>query len=295
MEFSELDKQFEETWERLQHKRPITGVYGKDPLAEDHFLLKRSWDYFRRRVRDIEDHWRKIAESKDAQLLAMKKESAVIRERLNEAEEDVRMLRLMDRSLAEARKHDILHFSDKKDQLRSRWDAERDALARKIEELEFVIKRQEKDATTKLALAKQREADLVASVDKLRQDISAMSEKERENQKRLVDAATQKDDQLQMLDSKIDVMRTELERRDHLLRELKAAMGERDKDGVALTAYVAELQRMLREKEHELRNEQERLRIAGVERDNLRRGWENERAQWRELWDRGRSSFDPKR
>src|SRR4051812_7271647 len=113
MKFSELDKQFEQTWERLQNGKPILGVYGKDPLAEDHFLLKRSWDYFRSRVRNIEDQWRKIAEAKDAQLKAVQKENVSIRVRMTQAEEEVVMLREIDRSLAEARKLDILNFSGK--------------------------------------------------------------------------------------------------------------------------------------------------------------------------------------
>ncbi len=214
MEFTELDKQFEETWERLQNRKPISGVYGKDPLAEDHFLLKRSWDYFRQRVRNVEDQWRKIAESKDAQLIALKKEAAVIRERMQEAEEETRLLRAMDRTLAEARKHDILHFDSKKDQLRLRWDAERDALARKIEELEFQIKRMGKESSNKTELAKKRETDLLEAIDRIKQDAMSMAEKERENQKRWSEHAAEKDDQIRMLDTKMDMMRTELDRRD---------------------------------------------------------------------------------
>jgi chromosome segregation ATPase len=295
MEFTELDKQFEETWERLQRQKPIAGVYGKDPLAEDHFLLKRSWDYFRQRVRNIEDQWRKIAESKDAQLLALKKEVAVIRERMQESEEETRLLRAMDRTLAEARKHDIIHFAGKKDQLQLRWDAERDALARKIEELEFQIKRLEKDSATKLQLAKKRETDLAEAINRLKQEAGSSAEKERENQKRWSEHASTKDEQINMLDMKTDAMRNELARRDQAIKELREAVLNHEKDAVALTAYVAELQKMLRDKDQDLHHEQERLQILSLEKENLRRGWENERAEWRELWDRGRSHFGPGR
>ncbi len=64
-----------------------------------------------------------------------------------------------------------------------------------------------------------------------------------------------------------------------------------EKDAVALTAYVAELQKILRDKDLNLHHEQERLQILSLEKENLRRGWESERTEWRELWDRGRSSF----
>jgi hypothetical protein len=293
MEFSELDKQFEETWERLQNRQPLTGVYGKDPLAEDHFLLKRSWDYFRQRVRTIEDQWRKIAESKDAQLIALTKEMAVARERMNEAEEAARMSRLMDRSLAEARKHDLMHFAGKKDQLRLRWDAERDALARKIEALEFQIKRMDKDAATKTQFAKKRESDLLEMIERLKREMLAAAEKERDGQKRWGDHAAEKDDQITMLDAKMDVMRNELDRRDRTIKELKELILNHEKDAVALTAYIAELQKLLRDKDLNLHHEHERLQILSIEKENLRRSWESERAEWRELWDRGRSQSGP--
>lgn len=295
MEFTEIDRQFDEAFERIQRRSPVVAnAYGTAPLAADHFLLKKSWDYFRGRVKAIEDQWRKMMEAKDQQLRSTLSELQVARQRKVDLEEENNMLRSLDQNIKKARTEDFLGFSRKSENLRVHWDAEREALLLKIAALETKIPQIKKTYDLRISTAQVREDKWKEMIEVLKQEASLHEEREREVQKRCSAELVLKDEKIQSLDTKLDLTRGEVDRRERLIKELQESIAIREKDANAMTAYVAELQRTLKEKDLELGHRQVRLEIFSQEKENIRSTWERERAEWRELWDRGRSLWDKK-
>jgi chromosome segregation ATPase len=294
-EFPEINRQFDEAFERLQAKAPlINGAYGTSPLAADHFLLKKSWDYFKGRIKTIEEQWRKMLEAKDAQLRTVVGELVESRKQMVDIEEENRMLRSLDQNVKKARTEDYITFARKNETLRYRWDAEREALQRKGDALEFQLTKSKKEFDGKLRSFKIKEQSSAESIVMLQKELAAQIERDRETQKRCSDELNLKDEKIQMLDTKVELLRGELDRRDQLVKQLKSTINEQEKDVTAMTAYVAELQRALREKDTEIMHQNTRYDILNKEKENLRITYEQERAEWRELWDRGRSLWDKK-
>jgi chromosome segregation ATPase len=293
MEFTEIDRQFDEAFERLTRQSPtVTSAYGTSPLAADHFLLKKSWDYFRNRVKNIEEQWRKMLEAKEQQLRTTMLELTESRQRQADLEEDNHLLRSLDRNVKKARAEDYVGFARKSENLRLHWDAEREALQRKIDALERKVIADKKTADLRVATTITREQKLKETLEAMRDEASLFADRERDIQKKCAEELTIKDEKIQSLDSNVDIFRSEVDRRDQLLKQLKDMVTTSEKDAVAMTAYVEELQRALKDKDLDLANLKAKLEILTQEKTNLQAGWERERSEWRELWDRGRSLWD---
>src|SRR3954468_14483349 len=89
MDFKEIDGMFETAARRLKAGVDPTAPYGEPPLASDHFLLRRSWEFFQKRLKTMEDQWSEIAGAKDAEITALRKQSEQSLARMGEAEERV--------------------------------------------------------------------------------------------------------------------------------------------------------------------------------------------------------------
>ncbi len=295
MEFTEIDRQFDEAFERINRRGLTTASpYGGTPLAADHFLLKKSWDYFRNRVKSIEDQWRKMLSAKDVQLKTVTDELKRVRQSSLELEDEIHMLRSLDQSIKKARTEDFVGFNRKSEMLRMRWDAERAALIKKADDLELKITRLKKDYDLRASMARVREEKLQQALEAAKKDSAINIERERDIQKKCTDELNAKDERIFSLDTKTELLRGEVERRDALLKEMKATLATRDADATAMTSYIAELQRLVKEKDIEIEQHKTRLQILSQEKDGIQAGWERERAEWRELWDRGRSLWDKK-
>ncbi|MCG3203722.1 MAG: hypothetical protein KCHDKBKB_00394 [Elusimicrobia bacterium] len=294
-EFDEIDRQFDETMERLGPKGALnSGAYGTGPLASDHFLLKKSWDYFRFRVKAIEDQWRKMLESKEQQLRIALTDLQETRKQRADLEEENHLLRSLELNVKKARAEDYVGFSRKSQNLRLHWDAERDNYLKKIEALELKITRMQKNFDLRSSTAQIRESKLNESFQALKQELNTHQEREREIQKKCSEELQMKDEKIYSLDSKMEMLRGEVERRDQVIQQLQQAFSRREQDATAMGQTITEYERLLKEKDKEMSHLSTRLQILINEKENLRAGWERERAEWRELWDRGRSLWEKK-
>src|SRR4051812_11553160 len=121
MDFKEIDAMFEDAARRLKGGVNPTGAYGEPPLAADHFLLRRSWEFFQKRLKAIEQHWGEIAAAKDAEIAALRKaevegraEAVKLKDRANETDE-------IDRTLISGRLEDQQEFAAKIRDLHETW------------------------------------------------------------------------------------------------------------------------------------------------------------------------------
>ncbi len=296
MKYTEIDRQFDDALERArQNVPPVSGPYGSGPLAADHFLLKKSWDYFRNRVRAIEDQWRHMLDAKAAQLNATSQELQSERKMRLELEEETRMLRSLDATIKKARTEDFTGFARKSENLRMRWDAEREVLQRRIDQYELRVAQQKKDLEARKVTFAEREARLIEMIQMLKADAATHADRERDIHCKWGEEIKQKDDKLQSLETKVELLRGEIDRRDQLIKQFELSVAGFEKDKAALVQYVSELQRTLCDRDTEIQNQKTRYEILTRERDALHAGWERERAEWRELWDRGREAWDKRR
>lgn len=295
MEFTEIDRQFDEAFERINRRGPaVASAYGSSPLAADHFLLKKSWDFFRARVKNIEDQWRRMIEAKEQQLRASQAELQESRQRHADLQEENNLLRSLDRGIKKARAEDFVGFARKSENLRLHWDAERDAFQRKIDALEKKIEQARKTADLRVETTLAREQKLKETVEALRKEMTLHADRERDIKKKCGDEITLKDEKITSLDAKVELLRAEVDRRDQMIKQMAGAISDYEKDSVAMTSYVSELQRALKDKDLELANQKTRIEILVEENKNIQSGWERERSEWRELWDRGRSLWEKK-
>src|SRR5205814_9427700 len=131
-------------------------------------------------------------------------------------------------------------------------DSEREVLARKADSLELKLAQQKKDHDNKIIAAREREEKLSRLVESLRQDSSAQSDQSQNIHYRFSNEIKEKDDRIVSLDTKVELLRGEIDRRGSLIKELKEVVARHEADGVGMTAYIEELQRSLKEKEAEL-------------------------------------------
>ena len=85
-----------------------------------------------------------------------------------------------------------------------------------------------------------------------------------------------------------------MDHRDRRIKVLSEDLSNREKDNVAMAAYLDELQRALKDKSMELDHLRERIDILLKEKESSHAAWEQERAEWRQLWDRARGFWEKK-
>lgn len=296
MEFPQLDKLFDESLDRSDRRAPeINNPYGAAPLAADHFLLKKSWDYFKSRVKTIEDQWRKMLQAKEVQISTLNSELLAARERAVDLEDQNHLLRSLDQNIKKVRTEDHVGFSRKSENLKLHWEAERDALQRKIEDFEFRMERAKKESEARLLVVQSRENKLKDEVLFLKRDTAVQAERDHEFQRRWAEQITAQTEAIQSLENKVEILKNEIDRRDLYIKQFKETISTQEKDAHAMIQYVAELQRALKEKDSEMSHLKTRLDVLRQEKDTLRSAHEREQSEWRELWDRGREAWERKK
>jgi hypothetical protein len=140
-EFEKIDQLFTDTLTRLENKKPqISDPYTQGPHSADHFLLKKSWDYFKDRVRAIEQHWQEIVGAKDAEIAALKEELYQVRQEMDDASAKTGMIDAFEQSVRETRTDDFIDFQKLSERLKDAWEEERQSLATQLSAVESALR-----------------------------------------------------------------------------------------------------------------------------------------------------------
>ena len=284
-----LEKQFEDALGRLTGKTPpFRTSYGDHPLASDHDLLRRSWDYFKRRLRVIEAQWQDISQSKETRAKSLEAELNGMRERLRELEDENHDLRAFEETVRRKWVADRRNLERDCGRVRERWEDEVDALARERDRLERDLNRSKNEIA---ALEEKAAAATAATEERIARLQKELSDR-LASQKGLQDLWTKTEaetgDRMSEMERKIDLLRADLARRDEAYRQSEEARRAAEKERQALQRQVAELKNAVVEGEKELDHRTRRVRALETEMETMKRIWESERSQWRELWDRER-------
>jgi len=296
MEFNELDRLFDQAIKRADKQNPIAlDPYSQGPHSADHFLLKKSWAYFKERMRTIESHWEEIAAAKDQEMSTLKEELNMVRAELEEATLKNSMLDKFEEEVRKTRSNDYINFDRLNERLKQAWEEERQSLATQLSAVEFALqKEKERNVTLQNEMARRARA-LNSTVDALKEENQELTQKNLEAKQADESKLIAKDEDIAGRDLKIDLLRSEIERRDIVLaqqaKELEAYGTKVD----ALLLRIKHTDETVADRDLRIKNLLAEVERLEFEKNALRTAWQNEQAQWRELWDRSRELWDKKK
>jgi len=295
MDFKEIDAMFEGAFQRLGAKANPAAPYGEPPLASDHFLLKRGWEYFRQRAAAMEAQWKQILGAKDDEIKALKEQLRLRDERLTSLEGDTRESDDIEQAFVRQQLAEQRQFSDDTRKLYDTWEEEREALIRSVEESTARVQRIRAEAEHRLKSAEKEVENIRVSLDKARAEIGHQADKRVVSDADSSRGLLARDEVIRSMESKIDLLRSELDRREMGLKDHseRTETLQRDLDEAARlgAAQASELGR----KSERIQLLEETVAAVRREADALRASWKNEQAEWRELWDRSREMWGKKR
>jgi chromosome segregation ATPase len=282
MEFEDLDRLFDRTLDRLENpKDNLRSAYGQGPLAEDHHLLRKAWDYFKSRLKTIDEQYKQVFDAKNLEIAALKAQ-------LEQASAD--------NARIEAHRAELAHFEERVKleraeelreieanaaRLKAAWHDEREALERRIQDLEAGV---ENDKTMAKSLADKVRAERIrisADRDSARIELAEFAEKHARAQAEFSAALLEKNEIIHLLENHFERLQSEINRRDQVLREMdeRRAAEERRADG--LEAMAARQAETAREQARELELLRLKIDVITKEKDATREAWQREQAQWR--------------
>lgn len=295
MKSNDIDRLFDESMNRVNKRSgPLSGSYDTSPLAADHLLLKRSWEYFRHRMAALEDQWKKILESKDIEIKALTKEMDLIKEREGELKTQNEAFRAFELEYGRSKANDYLLFEKRIRQLRETWEAEREAINRKEEDFAGVKTSLEMEIVKLKDELAARQKGWERERDAMHSQLNTILEQQKKMQQQWSADVTAKEEETLSLNAKVDLLRPEIERRDQRIQQLKEDLRNQEIQKDELTRQAADLVRKNREQEEQILRLSERYSILEREKESIRESWSREQAEWRELWDRERELWERK-
>ncbi len=293
MDYPEIDKLFDDAFEHLDQKTiPLSSAYREGPLASDHFLVKKSWDYFRQRVKMLEDQNAEIVKAKESQIEALHEEMKGLEEKLATLSEETRSLRLFEEAVKEMQSGEYADFQKRSDRIKLSWEEERQRVEEQLTRARVALDLDRKKAEQRETHLNQQIKELHRTIDVLKKDDVASSEQRLELEKKQASQVEAKDDLIQSLERKVDLMRGEIERRDHLLRTMDEEKALRTNELGVSKDKVKELNQSILDLTKQLEHAATELRMGKDERETLRASWQKEQAQYRELWERERQTWE---
>lgn len=295
MDFKEIDEMFESAARRLKAGVDPTAGYGEPPLASDHYLLRRSWEFFQKRLKAVEDQWADIARAKDDEIQALKKDAAERGRRLADAEGRVSESDEIDRVLEMGRLGERREFDSEMRKLQDRWEGEREALERQVAAADLLSRRLRKEAESRLETMAAEVRELRESLEKARIEIGHQSEKRLSGESLAAETLLKRDELIRSLESKVDLLRSELDRRDMVFRQTAERLQALSHDHQRLIAEQNAARGEVHDAEQRASALEERLKASKQENEELKAARRREQSEWRELWERAREMWDKER
>lgn len=287
-----LDRLFDDALARAGGGQPAADPYGEGPLASDHFLLTKSWAYFKHRLESIERQYAEILQARDEQIRALQSRMGQTE---RNSEEDGRKRRAVDeieQAFLADRFADFRSFADNMRRLTESWEEERIRLEERIGTLEAERDRAKADGESKVARQKdagalemERRAAAESERDRLAERIGQLEKAAQSREAELLEAVAARD-------RAIDLLRAEVERRGAEVRQAGDVLETERRRSAESSVEASDLRRLVVDQERRQRAVEEELALARREVEQLRAGWEREKADWRELWGRERRLWE---
>lgn len=292
MDFKEIDDLFEGALRRLTAKANPAAPYGEPPLASDHFLLKRGWEYFRNRAAAMEAEWKQLVSAKEDEIRSLREIIRLRDEKLSSLEAETRDTEKIEEAFARARMAEEQDFSDATRKLHDTWEEEREAILRSLEDANLRVQQVRTEAEHRLKAAQKEVTELRVSLEKARLELASQADRRLSAEGELTRALAARDEVIRSMEIKLDLMRSELDRRDLALKDVQTERGTLARERDELAQQARRDADELSSRKEQLRFLEEKLAAAKVEMEGLKTSWSREQAEWRELWDRSREMWE---
>ncbi|MFN0117247.1 MAG: hypothetical protein ACKVQC_03005, partial [Elusimicrobiota bacterium] len=178
MEFKELDRLFDESLARLEKDQlQVKDAYGGNPLASDHFMLKKSWAYFKERIQTLENYWKQILASKQIETDKLKEIVTRLNSDLEELREKGNLQDEFETSLTAARIKDLLELEKQSRKIKFSWEEERIHLEEELDKLRNELSQQDKKYQFELTQKDKSMSSLRETIYQLKEEAASFSEK----------------------------------------------------------------------------------------------------------------------
>ncbi len=287
MDFKDIDQMFDSIMERIDTKAPlIKGAYDTLPLSQDHFLLNKSWQYFKERLKTIETQYEQQIKANHDEIDALKKEILVHKETTEELDRQNSFLKAFQESFVKSRHMDFIDFQKAQNNLTEVWEEERLKLESKIHALENECQKVAKGHDGVLKKHLDREKLLQQKIDELKNKIIMDAQRNNEQVKEYHTVLADKQDVIKNREQKNELLRQEVNRlnvHQHKLNE-EITLWERRTD--SLLEKLDSMQKELDGRHQIIEQLSFQIDTLKREKEEIRRNWQKEEASWRELWDR---------
>lgn len=280
MDFKELDRQFDEI---MEMGRP------RENQPSDHFLLKKSWDYFKERIKTIESHWEEILKAKEDELKAQGEEVALLKQQLIQMEDENKQLLLFQDVVRESRREDYLNFKSYQEKLHQAFEEERIAYAEQIAGFEHELGQEKKMHAADVRKVQDQVKNLYEKIDVLKKQHFDALQHDLEIKKSYEKKMADLDSHISSWQVKNEILHNEISRRDDTIHQYEEKILELKKNQDKLDQEMKDLKGLVKDRDQKIHFLNENVRILAQEKESMRESWQREQAEWRELWDRART------
>lgn len=293
MNTPDLEKRFEDAFDRLRGAKPaISSIYNEGPLASDHFLLNKSWAYFKARVRVIEDQWREILSTKDFLIQNQQREIESLKTRVQELEALHKNITDFEHLSMSLRAKDFSEFKKNENKLKHAWEEERYVLESQNRTLEGKLSKAKGELDEKVKQFEKKEKRLTLLVQELEIKLKEANEKHLQEQRKVGDSVKGKDDQIKAESLKNDLLKGEIERRDAVIKEHEKQIKDLHSQLNNEVDQSEELKDALLRQSREMELLKKKNELLSQEKEMIRSSWSREQAEWRELWEKSRDVWE---
>jgi chromosome segregation ATPase len=290
--FKDMDQMFDESFARLQGKRSRLNTPYDHPFQADHQLLKKSWDYFRLRAKALEDQWKNILEAKELEVEALNQEISALKLRSEALEKENKELIEFQEEHYRSQITSLVDIEKKNSGIKDIWETQKDKFDQEKTALENQIQKYKVTLELVNQDFKKKEEIWAEKSDQLQKQILSHGDKLALLKEEWRADVQAREETLKAVQSKLDLFRSECERKDQASKDLMSALNERNHEIAKLNNVISDFQKKVEEKNTLLGNMETKNEILTREKENIKRLWEKEQAEWRELWERQRDLWD---
>lgn len=295
MSSDKLDQMFDDALKRLKGTAGVSNAYGSDPLASDHLLLKKGWDYFKARIAAVESQFKDILDARQQAIEVLRKEVEAQKQTIQELEETKDEEDGVVWGLAEAQLKDYAQSDKDLADLKGRWEEEKIRYEEMIRAAEHAAETAESRFEKFKNQWAQRETLLRTQVDALRTDLEKSRLERIESERNGARQLEEKDEIETGLYQKVDILKGEVAARNELIQKFGKVKADLEAFISKLRDENLELKKAVQDREKDAAHLKDELSLLKKEKDILEKNWHAEQAEWRELWERQREMWDRSR
>ena len=292
MDENHIDNLFDEAMSRTRKSLPAADPYGLGPLASDHFLLSKSWTFFKEKMKILEGQYKQMLAAKDEKVVSLQSQLEKLLKDDVKVTAENKENEKAEYAYLSTRAHDFIGFQKDQEELKKAWDEERLALEEQVQTREFEIQQNKAEIAQMQGVFSAREKELIKKLSVITEEREKSTETMVQQASSHAQAIVDQQSEVKRRDNKIDLMRAEINRRDEVIRQHEEALASQKKELEKRETNSLGLQNEIDKLKNDAAHLAEKYALLAEEKNIIKTNWEKEQSQWRELWDRERSLWE---